>query len=41
MDSRIADLVRAEFEAENIDIENISLAGLHEQIVFTLQKERL
>ena len=36
MPGRIPDLVKARFEVENIDIENISLVGLHEQIVFTL-----
>ena len=36
MDGIIQDLVKAIFEDENIDIENISLAGLNEQIIFTL-----
>lgn len=41
MRGRIPNLVSTGFEAENIDIENIFLTRLHEQIIFTLQKECL
>jgi hypothetical protein len=39
MPGRIPDLVRERMEEEQIDIEEISLAGVHEQIMTTLQKE--
>ena len=39
MPGKIPDLVRERLETLNIDLEELSLAGLHEHIVTTLQKE--
>jgi hypothetical protein len=39
MPGKIPDLVRERMEEEDIDIEELSLAGIHEQIMTTLQKE--
>jgi hypothetical protein len=36
---RIPDLVKEQIESKHIDIEDLSLAGLQEQIMTTLQKE--
>ena len=41
MPGKIPDLVREHLETLNIDLEELSLEGLHEHIVTTLQKECL